>query len=196
MTDDPATDDPAIDHPAIDHPASSPPAATRPRRSGPPWSVVWLSLALALLGLAVGAAGLLTRTDGGGDQAASSVEQSRAQALQAARDRTVALTTYAHTTLDADIARVLGTATGSFQKDYTKTVTQLRPTFTSTQAVATGNVRAAGLESFTDAKAVAVVAVDQVIRTKGAAPRTERNRLRMTLVRPGDTWLVERVERL
>ena len=43
---------------------------------------------------------------------------------------------------------------------------------------------------------VAVVAVDQVIRTRGAQPRTERNRLRMTLVRPDATWLVERVERL
>ena len=55
---------------------------------------------------------------------------------------------------------------------------------------------AAGLESFDSDRAVAVVAVDQQISAKGAQSRTERNRLRMTLVRGDGTWLVQKVERL
>lgn len=96
---------------------------------------------------------------------------------------------------------MLETATGEFRAEYQRTTSQLRATFQRTQAVATGEVVAAGLESADvdgdgPDRAVAVVAVDQVIATAGAPPRTERNRLRMGLVRRGDSWLVERVERL
>jgi Mce-associated membrane protein len=96
---------------------------------------------------------------------------------------------------------VLATATGEFEDDYRSTTARLSGTFTTTQAVAKGTVVGAGLESLEAPDdgpviAVVVVAVDQVITTKGAAPRTERNRLRMELVRPEDVWLVSRVERL
>lgn len=96
---------------------------------------------------------------------------------------------------------MLETATGEFEQEYRSTTEQLRATFLQQRAVAVSQVVAAGLESADvdgdgPDTAVAVVAVDQVIRTTGAAPRTERNRLRMELVRPGATWLVRRVERL
>ena len=148
-----------------------------------------MSLAVALAAL------LLGRPD------VERIEADRASALDAARERTLQLTTYDHRTLDEDFGAVLATATGEFEKEYRDTTAQLRMTFERTQAVAVADVVAAGLESADlDAdgsqRAVAVVAVDQVITTTGAAPRTERNRLRMELVRPQDTWLVERVERL
>ena len=164
--------------------------AARDRR--PPWIVVGVALALAAVSLLVAAASLLLspRDDTG------ALQDARASALQAATERTTELTSYDHRTLDADTARVLATATGEFKKDYTATSAQLRATFLSTQAVATAKVVAAGLESADQDRAVAVVAVDQVIVTKDAPPRTERNRLRMTLVRPDRTWLVERVQRL
>lgn len=152
-----------------------------------------VALALAVAGIAVALAALLTSDP---EQAPEDGERQRAAALQAARDRTVSLTSYDAATLDEDFARVLETATGPFADEYRRTSAQLRPTFERTQAVATGSVLGAGLESFAERRAVAVVAVDQVIRTAGAAPRTERNRLRMVLVRPDGTWLVERVERL
>ena len=162
----------------------------RPR---PPWSVVLVALALAVAGLGVALAALLVdRSDGPADDGSAA----RAAALEAARERTVELTSYDHTTLDQDFARVLATATGDFKAEYEKTSAQLRPTFEQTQAVASGSVLGAGLESYAPERAVAVVAVDQVIRTKGAAPRRERNRLRMVLVKPEGDWLVERVERL
>lgn len=171
----------------------SPALVARPTGAGgrPPWSVVVVALAVAGVALAVALSALLLG-DGGGD----ALERDRAGALAAARERTLALTSYDHRTLETDVEAVLVTATGPFLDDYRATAAQLRPTFASTQAVATASVVAAGLESAGPDRAVAVVAVDQVIRTSGAAPRTERNRLRMTLVRPDRTWLVERVERL
>lgn len=159
-------------------------------RARPPWSVVLVATGLALVSLLVASTALLL---GGG---AGDGEQDRASALTAARARTARLTSYDFRTLDADFAAVLATATGDFDRDFRATSAQLRPTFVAAQAVATANVVGAGLESAGSDRAVAVVAVDQVISTQGAAPRTERNRLRMTLVRPDGTWLVERVQRL
>ena len=158
--------------------------------------MVLVALAVALVSIAIAVVALLL-----GQREQEQQEAARESALAAARERTAVLTTYDHRTLDDDFATVLETATGEFNAEYRKTIEQLRPTFEKTQAVAVGEVVAAGLESLDAAdggpdRAVAVVAVDQVIRTAGAAPRTERNRLRMELVRPDGTWLVQRVERL
>lgn len=168
-------------------------------KAGAPWLVVVLALIFGLLCLAV--AGAVLWTERGGDGGVDDAAQVRASALEAARERTVALTSYDHRTLDEDVAAVLSTATGAFEQEYTSTVEQLRETFVSSQVVATSEVKAAGLEGEVadteqGERAVVVLAVDQVIATAGAEPRTETNRLRMTLVRPQDTWLVEAVERL
>ena len=183
---------------APEAPAAPPPAAPKTRRArhtAPPALVV-VALAVAAVSLAVAVAGLLL-----GSRGADRAEQARESALEAARERTTVLTSYDYRMLDADFAAVLETATGEFEKDYRDTTGQLRGTFEQTKAVAVGTVVAAGLEDVEldqdgRDRAVAVVAVDQVISTAGAAPRTERNRLRMTLVRPDGTWLVESVERL
>lgn len=149
-----------------------------------------VALALALVALGTAAVVLLLPDD----------EQVRRGALAAARERTLALTSYDARRLDQAAAEVQKTATGDFEREYADTIAELRATLESSAAVATSEVVGAGLESLrseggTD-RAVVVVAVDQTIRTAGAAPRLERNRLRMTLVRPAGTWLVERVERL
>ncbi len=151
-----------------------------------------VALGLAVVSLAVAVGVLLVGPAGSG----TDTEAARRSALEAARERTLALTSYDYRQLEENFAGVLATATGQFATDYQDTTAQLRPTFTDAQAVASATVVAAGLESFAPDRAVAVIAVDQVIATKDAPPRTERNRLRMTLVRPADTWLVERVERL
>lgn len=189
---------PAEPTPAAELTLPAPPPERRVPRSRPPWSVVAVALALAVVSLAIAVAVLLTA---GGRSATGQLDEVRSSALQAARERTTALTTYDHRTLDRDVAAVLETATGQFEQEYRETAEQLRPTFMQTQAVAAAEVVGAGLESVQvppdgPPRAVAVVAVDQVIVTAGAPRRTERNRLRMELVRPQDTWLVARVERL
>lgn len=173
-----------------------PPAAPPRPRSGAPWPALAVAIAVAVIAVAVAAAALLWRPESAAD-----VEAVRTSALEAARERTTALTSYDHRTLEQDMARVLETATGEFEDDYRSTTAQLSGTFTQTQAVAKATVVAAGLEELETpddgpVRAVVVVAVDQVITTKGAAPRIERNRLRMELVRPEGTWLVSSVERL
>ena len=155
-----------------------------------------MAVSVAAVSLAVALAALLL-----GDDEVQRVEAARESALDAARERTLALTTYDHRSLDEDFAAVLETATGEFEKEYRDTTAQLRETFETTRAVAVAEVVGAGLESAEVAgdgpqRAVAVVAVDQVIQTANAPPRTERNRLRMALLRRDGTWLVERVERL
>lgn len=154
-----------------------------------------MALAVALVSLAVAAASLLLAPPG------DRTDSARTGALEAARERGTRLTTYDHRTLDADFAAVLETATGEFATEYRSTTEQLRPTFVETRAVAAGEVVAAGIESAElegdgPGRVVVVLAVDQVITTTGAPARTERNRIRMTLVRPDASWLVEKVERL
>jgi Mce-associated membrane protein len=164
-----------------------------PERGRPPWSYVFFALGLAAvsLALAVGAVATGSTLGGGGTS-----DEDRERALQAARDRTVALTSYDFRRLDQDFQAVLGASVPPFRDEYTSTIDQLKPAFTQAEAVATSTVVGAGLESYAPERAVAVLAVDQQIATKGAQPRTERNRLRMTLVPSDQGWVVERVERL
>ena len=158
----------------------------------PPWSVVLIAVAVAVVSLGLAVTGLVLRTtgDGSGDL------EARGSALAAARERTLALTTYDYRTFDAAVAGVLATATEPFSTEYAATTAQLQETVTATKAIAESRVVGAGVESDADGRVVVIVAVDQVVRTAGAADQTEQNRLRMTLIRPDDTWLVERVERL
>jgi Mce-associated membrane protein len=160
--------------------------------------VVAVSIAVALASVTVAGVVLVTQPRTAGAPAGGSEAELRRAALDAARAATVSLTSYDHRTLDEDFGRVSAIAVGDFAKEYAETSAALRPTLEQTQAVATSQVPAVGIEELqTDpVRVVAVVAVDQVIRTAGAEPRTELNRLRMTLVRPDQTWLVERVQRL
>jgi hypothetical protein len=162
--------------------------------------VVAAALGVALAAVAVAAAILLTSGTAGTPAApvGAADAELRRSALDAARAATVSITSYDHSKLDEDFGRVRAVAVGDFAKEYEESTAKLRPALEQSQAVATGEVPAAGIEELTTdpVRAVVVVAVDQVIRTADAAPRTELNRLRMTLVRPEQTWLIEKVQRL
>ena len=162
-------------------------------RSGLPWAIAAVSLATAAGALLVAGSLLVTRP---ADRSAE--DQLRREALEAARAAAVSITSYDHRTLDEDFARVTRLATGEFAKEYADTSGQLRPTLEQSQAVATAEVPAAGIEGLsTDpVEVVVVVAVDQTITTVGQEPRIEYNRIRMTLQRTDAAWLVADVERL
>jgi Mce-associated membrane protein len=157
-----------------------------------------VSIALALASLTLAAVVVVTQPGAGTSSAGGSDAELRRAALDAARAATVSLTSYDHRTLDQDFGRVSAIAVGDFAREYAETSAALRPTLEQTQAVATSQVPAVGIEQLQSdpVRVVAVVAVDQVIQTAGAEPRTELNRLRMTLARPEQTWLVEKVQRL
>jgi Mce-associated membrane protein len=159
--------------------------------------VVAVAFGLAVAAIAVAAAILLTSPQGA-EKTAPSEADLRRSALEAARSVTVSLTSYDHRRLDEDFGRVRALAVGDFAKEYEESTAALRPALEQSQAVATAAVPGAGVEelSTVPVRAVVIVLVDQTITTAGAEPRTELNRLRMTLVRPEQTWLVEQVQRL
>lgn len=148
---------------------------------------------MAVAAIALAGSLLLTRPE---DRSVE--DQLRREALEAARAAAISLTTYDHRTLDEDFARVAGQSTGEFKEEYAETSAELRPALEQSQAVATAEVPAVGVETLsTDpVEVVLVVAVDQTITTAGAEPRTEYNRIRMTLRRTDQAWLVAGVERL
>ena len=160
--------------------------------------MVVVSFGVALAAVAVAGAILLTSGVGTTAPAAAPEAELRRSAIEAARAATISITSYDHRRLDEDFGRVRAVAVGDFAKEYDESTAALRPALEQTQAVATAQVPAAGVEelSVDPVRAVVVVAVDQVIQTAGAEPRTELNRLRMTLIRPEQTWLIEKVQRL
>lgn len=152
-----------------------------------------MAVALAIAATVLAGSLLVTRPE---DRSVE--EQLRREALEAARAAAVSLTTYDHRTLDEDFARVAGQSTDEFAAEYAETSAQLRPALEQSQAVATAEVPAVGVESVSTEppEVTVVVAVDQTITTAGAQPRTEYNRIRMTLRRTDDAWLIADVERL
>ena len=121
-------------------------------------------------------------------------DDDRRDVLAAARQYAVDLTTYDFATVDADFRRFARHGTKAFQASYAETIATARPAIVKAQSRALGTVVGAGLESYGEGRASVLVAVDQAIRsaTKPGVT-TDRSRIRLSLVRAGDGWLVSAV---
>lgn len=116
-------------------------------------------------------------------------EQRRADVLAAATQVAVNFTTLDHTTFDADTARVLAGATGTFAEEFSGQVAQLRGVVTQNKAVSTGKVLQAGLVSIDEDSARVLVAVDaDVTNTSLKTPAARHYRLQLDMARVGDRW--------
>ena len=121
-------------------------------------------------------------------------ENARRDVLAAARLYAVDLTTYDFATIDTDFQRFARHGTKEFQKSYAATIAASRPAIVKAQSRSLGTVVGAGIESYSDRKASVLLAVDQEIRSATRrGPTTDRSRIRLTLVRSGDGWLVSAV---
>ena len=119
----------------------------------------------------------------------------RDAALAAARQYAVDLTTYDFSTVDADFQRFARHGTKAFQASYAATIASSKPGIVKAQSSSLGTVVGAGLESYADGRASVLLAVDQEIRSASRPAATvDRSRIRMTLVRAGDGWLVSAVK--
>jgi Mce-associated membrane protein len=156
-------------------------------RGGAPWWLLGVVGALALAGLVTSALLLLSRP---------SDDSLRDSALQAAQQYTTTLTSFDARTLEEDIERVKGVSAEEFVAEYEQTMAGLREQIASDQTVSVGSVLAVGMERLDGDEATVLVAVNQQITSAGAEPRTEANRVRMTLVRGDGSWLVRSVARL
>lgn len=172
------------------------PAQGRPARSAPGGRSPWLLT--AVLVVAVLAAGTLTgwlyalhRHDQQSTAAAS-------QALAAAQADAKLLLSYNYQRIDADIAAAQKVTTGSFRAEYTKTATTaVKPLALQNKVVVIADVRAAAVQSASPNQVVVLLFVNQATTsTKITGQKIDQNRVRMTMVKQGGTWLISAVAAL
>jgi Mce-associated membrane protein len=111
---------------------------------------------------------------------------------------TAAVTTvlsYDYRHLSADFAAADRLLTTAFRKQYDATTAKgVQPLATKYRAVSTASVTAAGLVSISGSKAVVLVFVQQTVtNSQLAAPRLDRTRIDVDLVRHGSTWLIDKL---
>lgn len=118
-------------------------------------------------------------------------DTARRDALSAARSEVLALTTISSTTSAADIKRLLAGATPSFREKFQQQAKEFSSALKQAGVTSTGRIASAGVESSRDSKAVVLVAATGTVknnRNKKAEPRNYR--LRVSLEKSGDRWLV------
>jgi Mce-associated membrane protein len=130
--------------------------------------------------------------------AAGQVETARSEGLAAARSAAPVFMAYDFHHLDRDFARARRLLTGEFRKEYSTTTQQVvKPTATKTRAVVVAEVRASSVVSATPDRVVALLFVNQTTTSNRAKePRTDLNRVLMTVERVNDRWLVSKVDAL
>src|SRR4051794_6190802 len=178
------------------HRAEPQPTRRRPRRRRQPLRWVTLAVAVLCLPLAAAVAILLLR-----DQDALSVRQARSEAMAAAVSAATEVLSYDYRTLDDDLARAQADATGVFAQQYRQTAGALKQQAAQNRAIVQASPSRPGVVSATDDEVVLLVFIDQasVRQAAGAATPTTRidqSRVRMTMTRVGDRWLVSQLAAL
>ena len=177
--------------PNATEPNATEPNATEPTRptSAAPRRRTW-----AVAVLAGSAAVVLAATVVLGYRAkeAGEVESARTGAAGAARTAAQVVLGYDYRHLGADFDRSRALLTGDFRDKYTQTATTLvRPTAAQTHAVVVAEVRSVSVVSATPDQVVTLLFVNQTTTSNRAAePRTDLNRVRMTMRRVDGRWLV------
>jgi Mce-associated membrane protein len=114
-------------------------------------------------------------------------------ALAAATSGVATVLSYNYAHLDADFARAESLLTPKFRKNYDNTTAKgVKPLAAQYKAVSTAAVTSAGLVQAGADKVVLLVFVDQTVtNSQVAAPRLDRSRIRVTMVKRGDRWLID-----
>jgi Mce-associated membrane protein len=121
--------------------------------------------------------------------------QQREVFLQTARQGALNLTTISYTEVDADIKRILDSATGGFYDDFQKRSQPFVDVVKQAQSKSQGAITAAGLESVQGDSAQAIVSVAVTTSNAGAAEQQPRAwRMRVSVQKVGDTAKVSNVE--
>jgi Mce-associated membrane protein len=122
-------------------------------------------------------------------------EQQRAMFLAAARQGALNLTTISYTEVDADIKRILDSATGTFHDDFEKRSQPFVEVVKQAQSKSEGKVTEAGLESMQGDNARALVAVTVTTSNAGAAQQEPRSwRMRINVQKVGEEAKISNVE--
>jgi Mce-associated membrane protein len=126
-------------------------------------------------------------------------DQLRAQRslyLQVARQTAINLTSINYSEVDADIKRVLDSATGEFHEEFQNRSQPFVEVVKKVQSKTEGTIAEAGLLSYADDQAQVLVAISVKTSMAGAPPDQEprRWRMRLTVDKNGDGAKVSKVE--
>lgn len=147
---------------------------------------------LAVLVLALLAAVAVVGAQVAADHA---VAGDRQDAVAAARQQTVNLTTMSFQTADEDVRRLLADSTGRFRDDFGQRVQSFTDTLKQVRAVTSGQVTEAGVERVSgDTIAVLVAATAEVRNTAEPGGTARDYRMRVTVQHTDEGWLVSGVE--
>lgn len=122
-------------------------------------------------------------------------DAARRDALAAARQSALNLTSIDQENIEEDIANVLDGATGEFRQDFAARAGELESLLTENDVTAEGRVLEAGLVRSDRRSATALVIVDSTV-SNTAAPdgRVNSYRMRLELEKVGDRWLTSSLE--
>lgn len=123
------------------------------------------------------------------------IDDAGQQALAAAQQYAVVLTSVDAAKLDSNFATVLDGATGEFKDMYSQSSAGLKQVLIDNKAQATGTVLAAGIKSATPERVEVMLFVDQAVTNAlNPEPRLDRNRIIMTMEKINGRWLASNVE--
>src|ERR1700744_3744474 len=124
------------------------------------------------------------------------VQAQRNLYVQVARQTAINLTTIDYTEVDADIKRVLDSATGAFHDEFQNRSQPFVEVVKKVQSKSEGSISEAGLLSYAKDQAQGLVAVAVKTSMAGAPPDQEprRWRMRLTVDKTGDSAKVSNVE--
>ncbi len=153
--------------------------------------VLGLTVAAVVLAIVVAVLGWFTWQQ-------ARTEEARTDALAAARSHAQQILSYDYRRIDADIAEARRATTGSFRDEYAKTTaTVVKPTAVQYRAIVSAEVKAASVKSAKPDEVVVVLFVNQTTTsTRIAGPKVDQSRVRMTLVKRDDDWLVSKIDAL
>ena len=149
---------------------------------------VGVAIIVALLGLG-GWLGFRVHQD-------NQVQAQRNLYVQVARQTAINLTTINYAEVDADIKRVLDSATGAFHDEFQNRSQPFVEVVKKVQSKSEGSISEAGLLSYAKDQAQVLVAVAVKTSMAGAPPDQEprRWRMRLTVDKTGDSAKVSNVE--
>lgn len=187
---------PATEHPAAGSAETANPATGRdsgegadhsPPRRGRLGRVAVTALVVVLLA-ACGWLGYLVWTDHREDEL-------RRSATEEATRLVVQLASYDHADVDSNLEAVVAEATPGFADRYREVSEGLRELLASGQGTSIGTVTHAGAQSVDAGRAVVLVFLDQEV-TNVTVPdgRVDASRMVVTLVRDGESWLLDAAE--
>lgn len=129
-------------------------------------------------------------------EAAARASAARAEATQVATRRIPEVLSYGHETLDRDLAAAERAVTGGFAHDYLELQrTMIRPAAVRDRISTRTTLSAVGVVSATDRQAVVLAFINQLTTSASqTTPLIEGARVRVTLDKIGNDWLVSRMD--